>query len=500
MCSVPTKTTVLVIGGGPAGSYAASVLARHNIEVTVLEAAKFPRYHIGESLLASTNYFLEFIDARKTIIEHGFVRKPGGAFKLRKDFPEAYTDFVDHSTGNHALNVIRAEYDDLLFRHAGLQGARVFDGHKVTSIEFASAEPARPLAAQWTDLEGHSGTIAFDYVIDASGRPGLLSTKYHRDRKMTESLRNTAIWAYWTGATLYGTGTEREGAPLIEALHDHSGWCWYIPVSDGTMSIGFVLHENVIKVKKAGKTLEDMYLSFFEQLSDVNKLKDGAIIAPNKSGSGCPVYMASDYSYCASDVGKINYRLVGDAACFIDPFFSSGVHLAFVGALSAALSIIAIIDGHASENESADFYSTELKTAYTRFFVVVASGYKQMRGRDVEDVNVLNDVDEKSFDRAFHRLRPVIQGLGDIGQDSASGGNASLSEKELQHSMDFVFKLFVEPGDTVNRDYPGNMDSDVQERLLAMTGPATECPGLAGVKDILDGVQERMRRLVLDTK
>jgi hypothetical protein len=91
---VPQKTTVLVVGGGPAGSYAASVLARRNMDVTVLEAAKFPRYHIGESLLASVNYFLEYIGAREKVLAHGFIRKPGGAFKLRKDFPEAYTNFV----------------------------------------------------------------------------------------------------------------------------------------------------------------------------------------------------------------------------------------------------------------------------------------------------------------------------------------------------------------------------------------------------------------------
>jgi len=94
--TVPLKTTVLVVGGGPAGAYAASVLARRNIDVTILEAAKFPRYHIGESLLASTNYFLEYIGVREKILSHGFVYKPGGAFKLRKDFPAAYTNFVGH--------------------------------------------------------------------------------------------------------------------------------------------------------------------------------------------------------------------------------------------------------------------------------------------------------------------------------------------------------------------------------------------------------------------
>lgn len=84
---------------------------------------------------------------------------------------------------------VRAEYDELLFKHASSQGAKIFDGHKVTSLEFAPTDSARPISADWKDLSGNTGTIAFDYVVDATGRQGLLSTKYHKDRKMTESLR-----------------------------------------------------------------------------------------------------------------------------------------------------------------------------------------------------------------------------------------------------------------------------------------------------------------------
>jgi flavin-dependent dehydrogenase len=90
----PSKTTVLVVGGGPAGSYAASFLARQNFEVVLVEAAKFPRYHVGETFLASVNYFLEHIGVREKIWQLGFVRKPGGAFKLQSSFPVAYTNFV----------------------------------------------------------------------------------------------------------------------------------------------------------------------------------------------------------------------------------------------------------------------------------------------------------------------------------------------------------------------------------------------------------------------
>ncbi|KAF8155547.1 hypothetical protein B0H34DRAFT_713738 [Crassisporium funariophilum] len=504
--SVPAKTKVLVVGGGPAGSYAASVLARRNIDVTILEAAKFPRYHIGESLLASTNYFLEYIGAREKVLSHGFIRKPGGAFKLRKDFPAAYTNFVDHATGNHALNVSRAEYDDILFRHAGSQGAHIFDEHKVTSLVFSETDSKRPVAAEWeSKAHGTSGTIAFDFIIDAAGRQGLLSTKYHKDRKMTESLKNSAIWAYWKGAKLYGEGTERFGAPMIEALHDNTGWCWYIPINDDTISIGFTMHEEFVKPKKVGKTQEELYLDQFNFLTEVNNLKGSATMVPNKEGKGSPVYMASDYSYAAEDVGSLNYRIAGDSAAFIDPFFSSGVHLAFVGALSAALSIISVIDGTATETAAAEFHNAELKTAYTRFFVIVAAGYKQMRGG--VNGNVLNDVDEKSFDRAFNIIRPIIQGTGDIGVNKAADGDQELNTQEISDTMDFVFRLFSHPpkGAVENHDHPddglhGNvadLDVDARARLASLSKHIPHLMGHDGVKHILDDARENMRMAVL---
>lgn len=124
----------------------------------------------------------------------------------------------------------RAESDDILFRHAGDSGAKIFDATKVNSIEFLPSDgkngaadselpdPGRPVSASWSRKDGSSGVVKFDYLIDASGRAGLVSTKYLKNRRYTQGLKNVASWGYWKGGGVYGVGTFKEGAPYFEAL------------------------------------------------------------------------------------------------------------------------------------------------------------------------------------------------------------------------------------------------------------------------------------------
>ena len=132
--------------------------------------------------------------------------------------------------GNHAWNVVRSEADDLMFRHAGKLGAEMFDGVKVNSIEFAPPSEVnedknsgpmdfgRPVSASWSRKDGSSGQIKFDYLVDASGRAGIVSTKYLKNRKTNQGLKNIANWGYWKGTGEYGIGTPRQGQPIFEAL------------------------------------------------------------------------------------------------------------------------------------------------------------------------------------------------------------------------------------------------------------------------------------------
>lgn len=105
-----------------------------------------------------------------------------------------------------------------MFRHAAACGARVFDGTKVAGLTFSEAAPARPAAAQWAHKDGASGEIAFDFLVDASGRAGLVSARYLKTRVYNQGLKNVAMWGYWAGAGVYAEGTPRANSPFFEAL------------------------------------------------------------------------------------------------------------------------------------------------------------------------------------------------------------------------------------------------------------------------------------------
>ncbi|EIW62958.1 FAD/NAD-P-binding domain-containing protein [Trametes versicolor FP-101664 SS1] len=505
---LPKHAQILVIGGGPGGSYTASALAREGYDVVLFEAAKFPRYHIGESLIPSVRHFLRFIDAEHKVIKHGFARKPGSAIKFNQYMQEGYTDFVALGASNSAWNVVRSEFDHLLLQHAAASGAHVYEQTRVTEIHFEETPPAspiqpridsplsrqcqderptrpvprrrtsavefalndgpsadslgRPQSVSYETAFGGTGEITFDYLVDASGRAGLMSTKYLKNRKFNASLKNVAVWGYWKNTGMYGQGTDRENAPFFEALSDESGWAWFIPLHKGLTSVGIVMDQKQLGIRsrasssasgspslgnsvrrdtlsaRTSSTLAERYLSFLELAPGVlDLIGDGELVSlktdeDDDEDAEIPVARsASDYSYSASHYAGPGWRLVGDAGSFIDPFFSSGVHLAMTGALSAAASIAASIRGDCPEADAAAWYSSRVSVSYTRFLIVVLSAYKQIR---CQSEGILADVDEDNFDAAFAFLRPVIQGGADMG--------ARLSEDEVQRALDFCVHLF----------------------------------------------------------
>ncbi|KAJ7634562.1 putative halogenase [Roridomyces roridus] len=425
--AVPLSTNVLVIGGGPGGSYAAAALAREGFQVTLLERDHFPRYHIGESMLPSCQSFLRFIGAEDKVRNYGFTIKVGGAVKLNQYKREGYTDFVAENPNNYAWNVVRSEFDEILLRHAAENGASVYEGVRVASLEFSAEDNDKPVAADWVDDKGNTGKIQFDWLVDASGRNGIVSTRYLKNRKFNQSLKNMAMWSYWDSAeaSVYGKGTSRENAPWFEALTDETGWAWFIPLHNGTVSVGVVMSEVSSRAKKA-KLSEMGAAAMQEHYLTQLQLAPGLVGLLGKAQQVGDVKSAGDYSYSADKYAGGNYRIVGDAGAFIDPFFSSGVHLAFAGGLSAAATISACIRGQCTAEEAATFHTEKVGTSYTRFLLVVLGIYKQIRSQQAP---VLSDINEDNFDRAFNFLRPIIQGIADT--------DSKLTADELDQTIEF---------------------------------------------------------------
>jgi len=326
--------------------------------------------------------------------------------------------------------------DDLMLRHAAKQGVKVFEETRVESIDF-TGDPAtsRPIAAHWTNKQGAKGRIAFDWLVDASGRAGVMSTKYLKNREMRESLRNVAVWGYWKDVKRYAEGTKRECSGWFEALTDEQGWSWTIPLHDGTTSIGVVMHINAANAKKAipkadgqKPTLTEHYLDQLQYLPGVRDLigEKGTFI-PGSTKS------AADYSYSASSYSGDHFRIIGDAANFVDPFFSSGVHIAMTGGLSAATTICASIKGEADEKTAQAWHDAKVGIAHTRFLFVVLGAYQQMH---LQSAPILSDVNADNFDRAFEMFRPVIYGLAD--------SQKKLTDEKVQDMMD-VCQSFFDP-------------------------------------------------------
>ncbi len=312
---------IAVIGGGPAGSTAAALLARRGYKVIALEKEHHPRFHIGESLLPMNLPLFERLGVTEKVRALG-VYKPGADFEA--DNERGYNTFAfARALGDspaHAYQVWREDFDRMLYEHARECGADAREGHEVTGVEQRGARDSQ-LEVR-TDA-GATYRIQARYVVDASGRDTFLSARRKLRRRNPEH-QSAAIFGHFRGAVA------RAGADAgnISMYRFEHGWMWMIPLPQGVMSVGAVARPDYFK-RRQGRTVEFLLETLRQNRALWQRLENAELV-------GNEVRVTGNYSYDSRRMGGPGWVLVGDAFAFLDPVFSSGVYLAMTSAENAA--------------------------------------------------------------------------------------------------------------------------------------------------------------------
>lgn len=319
-------TDVIVIGGGPAGSTAATMLARRGFAVTLLEREHFPREHVGESLLPASMPILEALGVLETVEQAGFLKKWGATMvwgQTREPWSWAFRE--TNRQYPHAYQVFRPEFDQILLRNSAAAGATVREGCRVLDVLFDESGNANlRVGVRFTDESGAEQTLFARHIVDASGQSGIIG-RARRLRTNDEHFRNLAVYGYFEGAERLPEPNETN--IFIESF-EH-GWTWNIPLHTGEMSVGAVVDSHHGQAQIAAMGVEAFYRAQVAAApATANMLRDARLVRGPT--------VIRDWSYVSSEVVGPGWVLSGDAACFIDPLFSTGVHLALSSGIMAA--------------------------------------------------------------------------------------------------------------------------------------------------------------------
>ncbi|HKX42840.1 MAG TPA: NAD(P)/FAD-dependent oxidoreductase [Burkholderiaceae bacterium] len=320
---------VLVIGGGPAGSTVAALLAERGHDVAVLEKAHHPRFHIGESLLPANVDLLDKLGVRDQVERIGML-KYGVEFVSPTHEHRSYIEFGEGLDKNlpYAWQVRRSDFDEILFRNAAAKGARTIEGVHAREVAFDAQGATVRAERESGDGEGRTAlqrqTWRAKFVIDASGRDTLLANQF-RCKQKNERHNSSALFGHFTGAKRLEGRLEGN----ITILWFAHGWFWFIPLADGTTSVGAVCWPYYLKSRPKDQSLVAFFRDTIASCPGLVERLQGATLVDDK------VHATGNYSYASTHCAGERYLMLGDAYTFIDPVFSTGVYLAMHSAFQA---------------------------------------------------------------------------------------------------------------------------------------------------------------------
>jgi flavin-dependent dehydrogenase len=319
---------VLVVGAGPGGSTIAALLAERGRDVVLLEKDHHPRFHIGESLLPMNLMLFEKLGIRHQVDRIGMI-KHGVEFISPSHNRVAMYDFSNAIDKRYpfAYQVRRSVLDEILFNNARAKGATTIEGCRVEGVSFEGAHGA---VVRATCEDGAERSWRARFVVDATGRETLLASKFglkQRNRRHNSA----AMFGHFAGARRLPGKLEGN----ISIFWFDKGWFWFIPLLDGTTSVGAVCQPGYFKSRKTD------FDAFFKDTiamcpAIAERLSEATLLAP-VTGTG-------NYSYRADRTGGEGYILLGDAYAFIDPIFSAGVYFAMNSAFAGADAVETCLD------------------------------------------------------------------------------------------------------------------------------------------------------------